>query len=213
MAQQKHYYALEITAIVVSGLGMLLLLVLGAWMTALLIFGSRDVADQALGQVDALSQDSPRLALIDNLEINAGRVAGVVDEESQNERDLKSSAVEWLSAVRNIQRLDVAYRDGVLERNAQNHARFVADTCDTSDYTNWDDSLGLRVDEGFTSSFSESIFKISSSDFANELPVSAIDYSRLFTQYDAIGVGVAEATESAGCGGGYYLVFHMATVR
>ncbi len=135
-----------------------------------------------------------------------------MDEQSPAERALRDEATEWLSKVRGVQGLEVAYRDSVLDGNAQNHARFVANTCNIEAYSDWEDSLSLRIDEGYTSSFSESIFQVNSDDFANELPASAINYSRLFTQYDAVGVGVAELPESANCGPGSVLVIHMASI-
>ena len=144
---------------------------------------------------------------------DAGQVAGVVDETSTTEERLRNQAAQWLGEVRDVQKLPIAYRDSVLDRNAQNHARYLATSCPINQYTNWSDSIEMRVDEGYTTSFTESVFEISGSAFASELPQSEIDYSRLFTIYDAVGVGVAKVPESADCGESFYMVFHASDVR
>ncbi len=209
----QHKYALELTGILVSGMGMMLLIVVSAWVAAVVILASRDVSDQAIGEVPSLRQDSSAVAYLKGLELNSGRVAGVVDDASIEEASMRNDAAEWLSGVRSIQSLPVAYRDGVLDRNAQNHARFAASKCSVEQYGNWEESLNLQIDEGLTDSFTESIFRVTTKTLASELPGSAIDYSRLFTNYDALGVGVAEIPSGANCGAGFILVFHMAGIR
>jgi hypothetical protein len=206
-------YALEMTGIFVSGLGMMLLVVISVWVASLIAVGSSALGEETIGDLPALQEDNERFSFLRGLEVDAGQVAGVVDETSNSEEELRNEVTSWLGDVREVQSLDIAYRDSVLDRNAQNHARYLATTCSSDRYTNWTDSLEMRVDEGYTSTFSESVFDISGQLFASELPENTIDYSRLFTRYDAVGVGVAQAPEASTCSSGYHLVFHLSEVR
>lgn len=210
---KQHQYFAEVAGILISGLGMMLLIVISAWVATILILGSRDVADDQLGAIPSLTDDSRTTAFMRSLDAQSGQVAGVVDDASLEETAMRNDAANWLSDVREVQGLEVAYRDVVLDRNAQNHARYVATQCDVNAYSDWNDSIGIQVDEGDTSSFSESIFLVDEQTLASELPKRANDYSRLFTLYDAMGVGVAKIPESGDCASGFILVFHMAGIR
>jgi hypothetical protein len=215
VAQHKaiQKYALEMTGIFVAGLGMMLLIVISVWVASLVAVGSSLLGEEAIGELPTHSEQSERFSYLRGLEVDAGQVAGVVDETSIEEKEIRNAATQWLSEVREIQSLPIAYRDSVLDRNAQNHARFLATSCPDERYNDWDQLIETRVDEGYTNSFSEAVFVVSGSTFAEELPASAIDYSRLFTVYDAVGVGVAELTDDSKCGQGYFMVFHVADVR
>ena len=83
--KHEHKYALEVTGVLVSGLGMMLLLAISAWVAVVIILGSRDVADEQLGTIPSLQSDSAVTAFLNNLEINSGRVAGVVVDASVDE--------------------------------------------------------------------------------------------------------------------------------
>lgn len=206
-------YALEMTGIFVSALGMMLLLVIGVWVSSMLVIGSNVFGEQTIG-TERYEENSDRFSYFREVaaSANSGRVAGIVDDSSEDEDRLRNQAAEWLGNVREVQSLPVAYRDSVLDRNAQNQARFIATSCSADRYSDWDESLGRRVDEGFVSGFSESIFDISGDTFTAELPLSQSDYARLFTFYDAVGLGVAKYAEGETCGDGLVLVIHAASI-
>lgn len=206
-------YALELTAIFVSGLGMMLLVVISVWVASMVAIGSGALSDESVGSLPSLNEDSAGVSFLRGIEADAGKVAGVVDESSTTEDDLRNDITNWLSDVRDIQRLPIAYRDSVLDRNAQNQARFLANSCDQDRYSDWSESLGIRVDEGYSVSFSEAIFNVSGTAFAGELPSSQIDYARLFNFYDAVGVGAARVPETSSCQTGFVIVFHVAEVN
>ena len=193
---------------------MLLLVVVSVWIASLVAVGSAALSDESVGTLPQLSEDSDKVSFFGSLQGDAGRVAGVVDESSPAEDELRNDAAAWLGDVREVQSLSIAYRDGVLDRNAQNQARYLAERCSTTEYSEWQESIGMRVDEGYTTSFSESIFTVSGVRFAQELPNGEVDYSRLFTNYDAVGLGVAEFPDTQDCGeDGYVMVFHVAEVQ
>lgn len=199
------------TGIFVVGLGSMILLVIGAWFATLIVAGTASLSEDAIGDVPAYYEDSNRFSFLSDIGANNGQVAGVVADASVKETELRNSAMDWLGLALESQGLDSVYRDGVLDRNAQNQARFYADQCLPGE-SNWEQSIGLRVDEGYTTSFSEASFVVSGIAFASELPTNQTDYARLFTLYDAAGVGVAELAASCGQDG-FVMVYHLAGVR
>ena len=210
---QKQKYGLEMLAIFVSGLGMLVLLTISVWVAGVVASGSSVIAEETIGGVPFVDESNERFAFAEQRASNLGRVAGVVDQSSEAEDTLRNEAMSWLGDVRAAQALPIAYRDGVLDRNAQNHARYLATSCSEDRYSDWSESLGTRIDEGYAATFSEAVFDSNGTTFAQDFIDSQIDYSRLFTIYDAVGVGVASYADAPGCGSGYVFVFHAASTR
>ena len=206
-------YAVEMVAIFVSGLGMMLLVTISVWMATLLASGSATLADEVFSD-SLLESRSDSFAYIESLvQDNSGQVAGVVDDSSIEENQLRNSATAWLSGVREVQSLPTAYRDSVLDRNAQNHARYLATSCSDDRYSDWDESLGSRINEGYVATFSESTFSSDGTSFAHDFVYSQQDYARLFGLFSAVGVGVAEYADSPSCDSGYVFVYHLADIR
>lgn len=210
----QNTYILEITGIFVSGLGMMLLVAISLWMVSLVISGSELVSDEVLGTTGTIvDEHDNRLAYIEGVAFSSGQVAGVVDDSSVEESEARNIAANWLTEVRELQGLTPAYRDSVLDRNAQNQARLVATNCNDNIYSDWSETIDTRIDEGYVKTFSEAIFSVDNpGSLATELPMKPIDYSRLFTGYSGYGVGVARTPQDSDCTTPFVIVFHLAHI-
>lgn len=212
--QKQIVYGFRLFGILTSGIAMMLLVLVSAWLMGLYITQADELTSrQNLGDTIGFSASDSSVAFLDSLESEGGQVAGIVDESSAEETQLRNDAAAWLSQTRFIQGLDVTYRDGVLDRSAQNQARILANLCSLDLYSDWSGAIGLRADEGFIKSFSESFFKFDEiTTLASVLPERSADYQRLFTTNNAYGVGVASVTSDQ-CEIKNVLVFHFADVR
>ena len=205
-------HILEITSMFLAGLSMMLLIVVSAVAIGSTIVDSRRVASGLVESAPKLSLTFDELSSVSNqFAETTGAVAGVVDDSSTNEQTVRNDAAAWLSQARLDSRLNTAYRDEILDRRAQNHARLLAETCSDSRYNEWQDIIGQAVSEGYVTTFSEAIFGLENTDLASSLPIQADDYPRLFTDYKAYGVGVART--SGACSFEYIATFHLAGVQ
>lgn len=210
ITDQEKKYALETTGLFVSGLGMMLLVLVSAWSMAVLVSGNTFAKENGVGDRSSLSDTIASAALSAGDE---GRVAGAVDDSTIEEQAFRNDASEWLSAARRSGDNSNAYRDGILDRNAQNHARSLADACSADIYNSWEETIGTAINEGYVASFGEAAFAVSGEAFASEMLLKETDYQRLFADVDAYGVGVAQTTEISGCEIPFVLVFHLATIK
>jgi hypothetical protein len=211
--KKEKAYALEMTAVFVSGLGMMMIISVTVWLVSMFILGSRELTQEVLGDTKTISQLDSGKDFYNQVALGAGQVAGVTDDSSVDENEVRNALAVWLTSVREVQGLKIAYRDPVLDRNAQNHARTMAQACDSGLYSDWSEYIGTKVSEGYITSFSESAFEISGATrIAEEMPLGTVAYSRLFTNYDAYGIGVVDVREY-GCGYNYITVLHLAEVK
>lgn len=204
--------ALETTGLFLAGLSTMLLIVVSALAIGSTIVDSHRTASGFIESAPQLSLSFDELASVSQqFNASTGQVAGVVDDSSVNEQNLRNQAADWLSQARADSGLDVVYRDELLDRRAQNHARLLAEACDTGRYNDWQEAIGQPLSEDYITSFGEAIFSLTDSDFTRQLPKRTNDYPRLFTIYKAYGVGVAQTSET--CSSDYILTFHLADVQ
>lgn len=210
-AKKVGAQAFETAGIFVAAVGAMVLILVSSWVAARYIAHGELEAESVGGAAEVAINRSDILAVAADFDTD-GQVAGVVDQTSRDEQSLKNDVAEWLSSARSAEGLNVAYRDSILDRNAQNHSRSISNSCEIDDYNSWDEFINLNINEGIIGSFSEATFFISGEQFGSELIQRPVDYQRLFTDYNAFGVGVSAIPELDDCGSGYVLVVHSATV-
>jgi len=185
-------------------------------MASLVAIGSIVLSGDTIGVLPTVSEQSNKVAFLQDVKASSGYVAGVVDDSSVVEGEFRNDVAEWLGDVRIIQGSTLAYRDSVLDRQAQNHARHIAETCSDDKYNDWSEFLGTEIDEGNIITYTEAVFTDTAMQtFARDFTHFQTDYSRLFAEYNAAGIGVAEVTDNADpeCGKGFVVVIHAADTR
>lgn len=208
---KDSFYALELTGIFVLGLGMMMLILVSLWAVALGLNGSETVVDEVVGESARLNiQDNDLSNIASLFGTEEGSVAGAVNDSDKEESELRSEISKWISEVRVAQGLTAGYRDNVLDRESQDKARELASRCDLDGFTSWEDKLNVRIDGGYTISFSEAAFFVNGGSFASDFVERTNAYRRLFEDYDAYGVGVAARGE---CQKPYTVVVQMSQLR
>ncbi len=213
MSMHKTLHIVETASVMTAGLGMMMLIIVGAWLGGVYVMDSRQVASTFIGNAPGMSISSDDVATLQGQFAETGKVAGLVDDSNQSEDSLRNSAAKWLNEARYKSGLGAMYRDSILDRRAQNHARTLADSCDVDTFNDWSDAIGTQIDEGTIRAFSESAFLLQDDNFIDTLPQNQPSYERLFTLSNAYGIGVAAIPQTASdCAGSYVLTVHMAEI-